>query len=271
MQTPFEQLTFFLTQNLPTQTSALNKLATDLGAPPVLTWLGDNQELGAGRIAARVLAGEFGAIKDLSSLINTLRALNLPKPSLKNVMRWVAPYWVSPEAVGRLAAATEDLWTNKAGGLAAINGECVLQYTAKMFVYKVLPFRFELQIADVEAGTHRPNAAYYTHAICEWLRVRDLEKPYDERVNYAKDDEALMTQLKSRRPFLFVPIKAPDKATLNALRRNFPTVVFLLWTGQQLESVVYDQPVVTLQPPVDRNRETAEFAQWVDALGALGG
>jgi hypothetical protein len=270
-QTPFEQLTFYLTQNLPSAASALNKLADDLGAPPLLTWLGDDGQLGAGRIAARVLAGRFGEIKDLTSLINTLKALNLQKPALKNVMRWVAPYWVSPEAVGRLAAATDDLWTNKAGGLAAINGECVTQYTAKMFVYKALPFRFECRIAEVESGTHKTDAAHFTSEICKWLRARDLERPYDERMNYPADDEGLMQKLKTLPPFLFVPIRVPDKVTLNTLRTNFPTVVFLLWTGEALEPVTADHAVVSLEPPVDTKREKAEFGDWQNALQALGG
>ena len=252
-QTPFEQLTFYLAQNLKLDPEALNQLAGDLSAPPVLAWVQGSPGLGAGRIAARVLAGRFGLIGTLSALINALKALGIQKNSLKNVMRWVGPFWVSPEAAGRLAAATDDLWRNRTGGVAVINGECVVKYTAKMFVYKVHPFKFECQIADIEGGTHKADAEYYTAAICKWLRKRDLERPYDERVGYADEDDELRVQLKQRSPFLFVPIKAPDEETLETLRDNFPTVVFLLWTGSDLEQIAYVLPVIRLEPPVEQH------------------
>ena len=68
-------------------------------------------------------------------------------------MRWVGPCWLSQEAVGRLAAVTHELWENRMGGWAVINGQSVVEYTAKMFVYKALPFKFRCRIAKVESGT----------------------------------------------------------------------------------------------------------------------
>ena len=269
--TPFEMLTDRLSANLKVDDKSLSQLATDLGAPPLLPWLGDQSKLGVGRVAARLLAGEFGQIRDLLGLINALKSMGLEKPALKNTMRWVAPYWLSPEAAGKFAAAIEGLWSHQQGGLAAMNGECVAQYTAKMFVYRARPFQFQCEITNFESGTHKTDADFYTARICKWLRKRELEKPYDERVEYPDDDEELMATLAGRSPFLFVPIKAPDDATLKTLRTRFPRVVFLLCTGPQLEPPDYTLPVVALEPALNVEREKREFDQWTGSLGALGG
>lgn len=268
--TPFERLRRALSLHLKLGEDALGSLAVDLSAPPVIPWLKGSVDLGVGRIAERLLAGQFGTIQNLSTLINTLRELAMQKEFLSNVMRWVAPYWVAPEAVGRLAAVTDELWRQKTGGIAAINGKSVVQYTAKMFVYKTQPFKFECRVAEVESGTHSGDADYYTGAICAWLRRRELQEPYERRYAYSDDDNELLDQLKGRSPFLFVPIKTPDPETLEALRVRFPTVVFLLWTGPKLDLTDYDLPVVLLEPPVDGDRETHEYNQWATALGALG-
>jgi len=267
--TPFERLRFALSQHLKLEPDALESLAVDLSAPPVLPWLKGSVGLGVGRIAERLLAGRFGTMENLSTLINKLRELAIEKEFLSNVMRWVAPYWIAPEAVGRLAAVTDELWTKRTGGLAAINGKSVVRYTAKMFVYKTQPFKFECQVAEVEGGTHSGDADYYTSAICAWLRKRELEKPYDRRYAYSDNDTDLVDQLRDRSPFLFVPIKTPDSETLKELRNRFPTVVFLLWTGPKLDLVDYDLPVVRLEPEVNGDREAHEYDQWATALGAL--
>jgi hypothetical protein len=243
-----------------------------ISAPAVLAWLGTSTASGIERIAARMLAGRFGALQTLSAVINVLTALGVQKAALRNVMRWAGPYWLAPEVSGRLATAFDNLQTKPDGGVAAINGKCVPKYTAKMIVYKTYPFRFNYLIADFESGTHKVDAEYYTAAICKWLRKRDQKLPYEEQVGYSDDDDELMTELKQRRPFLFVPIKTPDESTLQTLRARFPTVVFLLWTGPELEPVGYAQlPVIPLEPAVDSTRETDEYTHWLDALGALGG
>ena len=269
-KTPFELLTSYLAENLALSPEALDQLARDLGAPPVIPWLQGSVTLGVGRIAARVLAGQFGVIENLSALINKLKALAIPPESLRRVMRWVAPYWIAPEATGRLAAATFELWTNKTGGLTAVNGECVPRYTARMLVYKAHPFNFECQVVEVEIGTHKADAEYYTSAICKSLRKDDLKKPHWAQVDYPDDDAELMRELIRTKARLFIPIRTPDEQTIQTLRANFPTAVFLLWTGATLEPIPYALPVVPLEPPVDSARETDEYAQWKHALTAIG-
>jgi hypothetical protein len=271
-QTPFEQLTFSLSQHLKLNASALEHFATKLRAPPI-PWLPNADNNRVNRIAARVLAGQFGTIQNLKSLINELKALGIQSESLDKLMRWVGPYWLPPEAAGRLAAVTHDLWKNKIGGWAAINGQCVMQYTAKMFVHKVLPFQFECRIAHVESASDNPDADYYTQAICKWLRKDNLSRPEGLRVEYSDDDQELIQQLEQDDPFLFVPLRAPpDKETVKKLRDNFPKVVFLLWTGNDLiEPTDYDFPVISLKPPVEVQQELVEFVQWRTALRSLGG
>jgi len=268
--TAFEDLVLALSQHIKLDTTALEALATKLDAPPV-PWLPSGIAAATGRIAARLLAGKFGALNNLSGLVNELKRLGIKNDSLRQVMRWVAPYWLAPEAAGRLAAVADELWRQGQGGWATVNGgELDRQYTAKMFAYRVRPFNFETRVADVEPGTNDPSADYYTAAICNWLRKEEKELPPDERV-YPLDDQALIEQLKTRSGFLFVPLRTPDKDTLETLRKRFPRVVFLLWTGEQLEALGFELPVMPLEPAVDRVVESNQSAEWKTSLTAARG
>jgi hypothetical protein len=218
-----------------------------------------------------VLAGEFGPMKNLTTFVNTLKSLGVNAETLGKIMRWVAPYWVPPEAASRLAATTEELETTRTGGIAAINGKNVVRYTAKMFVDKAHPFRHEAGVASIESPTHKSDAEYYTAAICKAVRKLDSARPFERQVGYPDDDAELIDLLKSERPGFFVPIRTPaDEETLRTLRETFPTVVFLLWTGDELEQLPFDLPVVLLKPAVDSVRENGEYAEWRTAMRALG-
>ncbi|HXT51709.1 MAG TPA: toll/interleukin-1 receptor domain-containing protein [Thermoanaerobaculia bacterium] len=268
--TPFDELVLALTQSLKLEAVALEALVAKLQAPAV-PWLPSGMSAAVGQIAARLLAGRFGSLRNLSGLINDLKKLGIEGEALRKVMRWVAPHWLAPEAAGKLAAVVDQLWRHGQGGWAAINGSAAARlYTARMFVYRVLPFQFQTRVAQVEGPTHDASADYYTGAICKWLREQEQHVPPDERV-YPPDDEALIEQLETDEGFLFVPLRKPDKATLETLRDRFPRVVFLLWTGEQLEALGFDLPTMPLEPPVDRTVEKVEAAEWRSALNALRG
>jgi len=268
--TPFERLTLFLSQHLKLEADALDELAAELAAPP-LPWLPGGRSGSIGAIAARILAGQFGNIPDLGSLLNMLKVLGVQTESLLVILRWVAPYWLAPEAAARLAAVARNLWSNQIGGWALINGDSVADYTAPMMVFKALPFDFQYQIASIEGGTSDPGVEYYSHAICDAVRTADRAKDPKLRVGYPDDDTAMIAQLKKDKPFLFVPLKTPDRETLDGLRDRFPKVVFLLWTGPALEPLAFDLPVVALEPEIDGGREGTEYADWRSAKRSLGG
>jgi hypothetical protein len=271
-QTPYEELVFYLSQHLKQlDPAALDLLADQLGAPAVAWWQPKGVSPGLARIAARMLAGQFGSVATLSTLVNKLKALDVGRSSLKILLRWVAPYWLPPETAGRLGAVIDGLWTNGQGGWASLNGNEVMAYTAKMFVYRARPFAFNCRVARIENPSHAGDANFYKKQICKWLRNEDNRLGDDERIGYSDDDDDVVAQVQKQLPFLFVPLRTPDEPTLKKLRDMFPTVIFLLWTGKDLEPIDYDLPVIPLEPPVDRGRETTELQQWQSALQALTG
>src|SRR5262249_17964709 len=153
--------------------SLLELIAARLDAPAV-PWQPAAMSPYVARIAARILGGQLGAYANLEPLISELKSMDVTPSALQNVMRWVAPYWLSPQASGRLAAVIYGLWKQQQGGWVAVNGQRVASYTARMLMFRALPFDFKCRVAKIEDGTDHPDAEYYTHEICAWLRMLEF-------------------------------------------------------------------------------------------------
>jgi hypothetical protein len=264
-QTPLDELSSKLAEALKgVSTDLLANLAERLHAPR-LGWRPNGGAVQ--RIAAQILAGRLGDNIKLSDLINELISLQVPPASLKIALRWIAPFWLPPEASGRFATVIEELWQESKGGNAVINGKYVIRYTAEMFVFKARPFDFHCRVAEIESPANKADGQYYKHQICEWLRAK-MEDDYE-----GLNDNEIVDLLKSEEPFLFVPLPkpVPDKDTLRELRDYFPRVVFLFWTGETVQDVDYDGPVVFLKPPIDVVSEHDQFMQWRNAGKAIRG
>jgi len=260
--TPFEELSQKLALHLPADPGSLELLVRRLAAPP-LPWWPAKQAPHVKRIAARILAGHLGTYGGLVALINELRSMKVPSESLKTVLRWLAPYWLAPEATGRLAMVVEDLWVRGSGGWAALNGNLVAKYTASRFVERVRPFGFDCCVAAIEGGADRHDADYYTDQICEWMREHDNDGLVP------RDRAGAIQHINIQPPFLFVLVPSLDAQTQDALRVRFPKVVFLVATGSTLTSGGRQGTILPLKPPVDLAREQAEYGEWVGARRAL--
>ncbi len=257
---PFEELTTKLAQHLGgLKRKSLDLLAKKLELAP-LPWRPDDEDSEVAQIAARILSGELGAYVSVRELINELKAFSVSGDSLKAIIRWVAPCWLTPEAAGRFAVVVADAIRRGKGSEAVINGSCVIPYTSTMFLYRAQPFGFHWRVTSIEGGTNQVDAAFYTGEICKWLR---LKLPDD----YEGDDARIIALLKQEPPFLVVPLPAPDAATFKTLRDRFPSVVFVLWTGPALVPLEFAGPVV-IEPPIDLERETEEHLSWRGARKA---
>jgi hypothetical protein len=265
--TPLEQLAFFLSLHLKFDTTTLDALAKKLQAPHV-TWNPAGPVAGLGRIAARILSGQLGAGNNLSELMKTLRTFGVTGDSLQLILRWVAPFWVSPDSAGRLADVVRDVWDQRRDRWATVNGKYLFKYTAKILIDKVRPLNLSGRVAaDIETSATAPDADYYTKAICAWLRAQDNDLPKSERTGYPADDVGLIKFLAKETPFLCVPLEAPDEDTLATLRTRFPTVVFLLHAETGRRPVYPALPVVDLD--VEETTEENEYFIWLDAKKAL--
>jgi TIR domain-containing protein len=266
-ETPLEQLAFFLSLHLKFDGTTLEALAQKLQAPRV-TWNPAGPAAGLARIAARILSGQLGTGNNLSVLIKTLRNFGVQNESLQLVLRWVAPFWISQQAAGRLAEVVRDVWDCRRDGWATVNGKYLFNYTAKLFIDKVRPLNLSCRVAsDIEPSAASPDADTYTAAICEWLRAQDRELPKRERTGYPADDAGTRALLAKERPFLCVPLEAPDEDTLSTLRDRFPTVVFLLHADTARRPLYARLPVADLE--VEESTEEDEYFTWLDAKKAL--
>jgi hypothetical protein len=265
--TPLEQLALFLSLHLKFDATAFETLAKKLQAPRV-TWNPAGPAVGIRRIAARILSGQLGTGNDLSELIKTLRAFGVQSESLQLVLRWVAPFWIPPDSAGRLADVVRVVWDDRTDSWATVNGKYLFKYTAKLFIDKVRPLNFSCRVADeIEPSGQGSDADYYTKEICSWLRAQDNELPKNERIGYPADDSSMTTFLAKQKPFLCVPLEAPDEDTLTTLRERFPTVVFLLHSDSGRRPVYPKLKVVAVD--VEEPTEENEYFVWLDARKAL--
>jgi hypothetical protein len=251
-ETPLEELTRKLAHALGTIGGNLGTISAKLGVPQLPFQL-DPAKKEAAQIAARLIQGEFGRYGNVGNVIDDLRSYSVPKEPLKNLLKWIAPHWLTPEAAGRFSAVVQELWENSKGGLASVSGNHLVDYTSQMLVDRVRPFTFGTRIARIELGTDRNDADYYTQQICKWIRSQDHD------AQYPRDDDGIVKQLEQERPSLFVPIASVDDTTLKALRQRFPNVVFLIWTKPVGSS---EGDIVALIPDIDTNREASELRQW---------
>jgi hypothetical protein len=254
--TPLEELTTVVAHALGSVGTNLTSLSSNLGIPQLPFQL-DPSRQEAAQIATRLIQGQFGSYGNLRDVINALLKFSVPAEAIKNLMRWMAPYWLTPEASGRFSAVVQEFWENQKGGLAAVGGKHLMTYTSSMLVDRVRPYAYQTRVAQIELGSDRNDADYYTGQICEWVR-NHISKSL-----YSGDDAQILKQLQADLPWLFVPIAPVDAETLNSLRQRFPTVVFLIWTTPVGPS---EGDIISLIPDIDTTREETERQFWRAAV-----
>lgn len=250
--TPLEELTIKLGHALTSVGANLGMISGKLGVPPLPFQL-DPTRKEAAQIAARLIQGQFGNYGNLGNVIDDLMTYSVPKEALSNVLKWMAPHWLTPEISGRFAAVVQQLWNQKNGGWAAVSGKHLVEYTGLMLVDRVRPFMFGTKVAQIELGSDRNDADYYTDQICSWYRSQY------QTSEYPRTNPDIIQRLRDERPWLFVPIAPVDAATLTALRDRFPKVVFLILTNPVGTS---EGDVIALMPDIDLAREHDELQQY---------
>ena len=198
-------------------------------------------------IARQVVCGMLGHYEGFHQLINDL-SFTTPCETIKQIYRIISPYWVAPEAAGRLPR----LCAIKRRCAAAMNGARVNDFTARMYLRRAFPLSNLYDLILTAGGNAENWANHFKKEICEHIR-RDR--------GTSQSDEQIIAELKDETPGLFVvlPPPLPDSESLQQLMSLFPSVTFILWTGSELERNEQLLDVEWLEPPVDLKKEAFEL------------
>jgi len=263
LTTPFEALVSRLTDLLSKVGDGTLKSVVEKARSVIPAWRpgGDLRAQMVEELARELLCESLGgyATDGIQRLISDLGATTSAE-TLKDILRMIAPQWVDLEAAGRLPALLAD----RERRAAALNGTFVSSYTANMYVRRAHMLNpFEHQVIETAGGTAGNFLEHYTEEICSRLR---------SRMQFAnKKNEEIVWAMLGRRAtdYVLLPPPIPDDESLAALLARFPTLAFILWTGERLDRSQVLQGVDWLTPELDLNREDAEYQNWCDALEVI--
>jgi hypothetical protein len=264
-QTLFDRLSVSLTDLLEDLSQGVLKAVADrlqVQAPP---WRPGGAAKAAlvEAVACGVLRGQLGAYAHLKELVNDLKATKLPSESLRTILRFAAPHWVSAEAAGLLAGLADEAATGAPCRAAALNGVYAKPYTGQMYVQRAFPFHFDYRVW----GPPPPNAgdvvAHYTKKVADYCRK------HFEACEDMDDPQEVVAWLNGTAPFLFLVISPVDHKGLAALQAVFPRVRLLLWPGPTLDEDALPDGVVRLLPPVDLPAEASAYEQYQPSLNIV--
>jgi hypothetical protein len=206
-------------------------------------------------IACRILRGSLGTYASLKDLMNELKSGKLLGDSLKKILRFTAPHWVSAEAAGLLGALVEEDQGQLRCRAAAINGNFVKRYTGEMYVKRAYPLSFEYGVCGPNPPAAGDTIEHYTRKIVEFC-VANF--PACE----AMESDEVIGWLQLVDPCLFVVVSPLDHKALTALQAAFPRVRFLISTGPGLAENALPRGVLPLRPLVDVAAEGTAYKDY---------
>jgi len=207
-------------------------------------------------IARRIVCESLGHYKGIDELVDDLSSTT-PVETLKQILAIAAPRWVDLAAAGRLPQLA-----TKPQRAAIINGSCVAEFTADMYVKRAHPLSNKYRVIQAGGGFAGDPADHYTREICALVRKRE---------NRTDADDAIIAYLNRRNQSLYVllpPPLLPDEA-LGRLLNRFPRLSFILWSGEKLEDSDSHGDIDRLVPEVDLELEERELDSYRDAQAII--
>jgi hypothetical protein len=203
------------------------------------------------QIARRLLSESLGAFDGVRDFIDTL-SQTAPKETVADMLRHVAPYWVDATAAGRLPRLSR----LRPAGAAAINGNHVVKYSARMYVSRAHPLTLSWEYIGVPNAGAGDFVEYVKREICKEVRRLD---------NSEETDEVVIEQLKGWRCVYIGLPEVPPPDDLVELRGLFPNATFILDAGPALNPVADLENVVWLEPELDTAVETQQYTSFSEA------
>ena len=257
--TPFDTLVGQLADVLQdVKKNALDRVTKKLNSiPQRLVLSGGERAQQIEAIARHLVCGDLGSYKGIDELIDDVNASGAEV--VRSILRLVSPYWIEPAAAGHLPP----LLVGSPRRAAALNGAKVADFTGPLYVRRAHGPSLRQQLIPIAGGSHDQAVEHVTQEICSFMRKR--------RNTPAATNDEVVAGCKADRPrwYAILPPPLPDAETLRELLHRFPTVAFILWTGQTLARDPALTDVVWLQPEVDVQREQKEHRAYREAEDIL--
>ena len=209
-------------------------------------------------IATKLVCGRLGQYKSVDELFGELAQTAPPANVLEQLLNVVGPHWLDAEAAGRLPL----MLAGGARRAAILNGAFVNDFTAAMFMRRAHPLSLRHSLIPTAGGSSGAIVADVTAQICEHMRARDGWTGTDAAI---VEELALAEALR----YVLIPEPPPDQASLDALTARFPTLVFLLSTGPELDRTLNLTAVEWLLPPVNIATERRERSNFRNARNVV--
>jgi TIR domain len=200
-------------------------------------------------IARQILCEDLGEYDGIDELVEDL-VQTADADVVGKVLKHVASYWVDGVAAGRLAAAVE----RKPSRVAALNGRRVPVFTGPMYVRRAFPLKYRKAVG-LGGGSAGDWVGHMKREIC----ARFQAKYYP-----SLDETAVIEKLKRRGDdyIVVLPELPPLAQDLTALRAEFPSLHFLLATGEQLVRDDALGDIEWLDPPLELAVEERAEESW---------
>lgn len=208
------------------------------------------------QIARRILSEDMGGFKGVDDFIDALSFTPAPD-NVKQIFGIIAYYWVDAQAAGRLP----QLLTASERRAAALNGARVSVFTAHAYVRRAHPLSLKHTLIPIAGGAAGDLLSHVAREICTWMRKEGEEG----------SDEEIIADLRDGDQTYYAVLPGPiDDESLTEILGRFPTVTFILWTGELLERDEMLTRVEWMEPMLDLDKEERAYRSYKAARKILG-
>lgn len=214
-----------------------------------------------GRLEFARQAASIVLSKGMEGVHSVIRELapHLLSEKSRALLEILAPLWVQPDEAGlilRIVKRGPPPWC------VGLNGRRVANFTAKMFLNRAYwPRRPE--IISVVGGTGEDLVEHIREEMIESIMATGRSISRKEADEYLRTPE--------KRFFVNLPQNHWDKAALHELRATYPSVTFILHTGETV--MKEDDALLPTEfealPKVDVEQERQAWIKYVDAEGDI--
>jgi hypothetical protein len=233
----------------PVGLNTLKEVAAKLDVvPSKFTWGEGERAQYVDAVARHLVCGVLGTFSGVGELADVLSTAS--GNVVKRILQLVEPYWVEAATAAQLPPILKSPKPRRAAGM---NGRYLPQFTADMVVRKAHLPSMAQTVIPISGAWDGNVVAHVTREIADFMRTR--HKAYTHFT-----DAQIVAEMENSEPRWYAVLPAAiDSTSLGSLIDMFPSVAFVLWTGEHLVRHDSLARVQWLEPPVDVQREAAAF------------